>query len=85
MGRYGESELMRNKKLQKKAINYGINKFSPFICDSVGSAIDELSTKVRPNEKYKTDRPELDGKGIAIHKWIGKLPRPKAGFTPGKY
>ena len=19
------------------------------------------------------------------HKWIGKLPRPKAGFTPGKY
>ena len=25
------------------------------------------------------------GKGIDIHKWIGKLPRPKAGFTPGKY
>ena len=32
-----------------------------------------------------TDRPELDGRGIDIHKWIGKLPRPKAGFTPGKY
>ena len=31
------------------------------------------------------DRPELDGKGIDIHKCIGKLPRPKAGFTPGKY
>ena len=27
----------------------------------------------------------MDGKGIDIHKWIGKLPRPKAGFTPGKY
>ena len=45
-----------------------------------------MSTKVRPNKKYKTDRPELDiGKRIYIHKWIGKLPRPKAGFTPGKY
>ena len=45
-----------------------------------------MSTKVRPNKKYETDRPELDiGKGIDIHKWIGKLPRPKAGFTPGKY
>ena len=85
MGRYGASELMRNKKLQKKAINYGINKLTPFIQDSVGSALDELSTKVIPNIKYKTDRPELDGKGVDIHKWTGKLPRPKAGFTPGKY
>ena len=85
MGRYGGSELMRNKKLQKKAINYEINKLTPFIQESVGSAMDELSTKVRPNKKYKTDRPELDGIGIDIHKWIGKLPRPKAGFTPGKY
>ena len=47
--------------------------------------MDELSTKVRPNKKYKTDRADLDGKGIDIHKWIGKLPRPKDGFTPGKY
>ena len=85
MGRYGASELMRNKKLQKKAINYGIEKLTPFIQDSVGSAMDELSTKVRPNIQFKTDRPELEGKGIDIHKWIGKLPRPKAGFTPGKY
>ena len=85
MGRYGASELMRNKKPQKKAINYGINKLTPFIQDSVGSTMDEMSTRVRPNKKYKTDRPELEGKGIDIHKWIGKLPRPKAGFTPGKY
>ena len=85
MGRCGASELMRNKNLQRKAINYGINKLTPFIQESVGSAIDELSTKVIPNKKYKTNRAELDGKGIDIHKWIGKLPRPKAGFTPGKY
>ena len=25
------------------------------------------------------------GKGIDIHKLIGKLPKPKAGFTPGNY
>ena len=85
MGRYGASELMRNKNLQKKAVNYGINKLSPVIVDTVGSAMDELSTKVRPDEKYVTDRPELDGKGVDIPKWIGKLPRPKAGFTPGGY
>ena len=30
--------------------------------------MDELSTKVRPDIKYKTDRPELDGKGIDIRK-----------------
>ena len=86
MGRYGASELLRNKNLQKKAINYGMKKLSLFIVDTVGSAMDQLSTKVRPkNQKYKTDRPELDGKGVDIHKWIGKLPRPKAGCTPGKY
>ena len=62
MGRYGASELKRNKRLKKRAINYGINKLTPFIQDSVGSAMDELSTKVRPNKKYKTERPEMDGK-----------------------
>ena len=86
MGRYGASELLRNKNLQKKAVDYGMKKLSPFFVDTVGSAMDQLSTKVRPkNQKYKTDRPELDGKGVDIHKMIGKLPRPKAGWTPGKY
>ena len=60
-GQYRASELMRNKKLQKKAVNYGINKLTPLIQDSVGSAMDQLSTKVRPKKRYKTDRPELDG------------------------
>ena len=65
MGRYGASELMRNKKLQKKAVNYGINKLTPFIQDSVGSAMDQLSTKVRPKKRYKTNRKDLDGGGTA--------------------
>ena len=84
MGRYGASELMRNKNLQKKAVNYGISKLTPFIQDSVGTAMDQLSTKVRPKNKYKTDRPDLDGRGLDIHKQIGKLPKPKGGWTlPG--
>ena len=62
-----------------------MKKLSPYIEQTVGSAMDQLSTKVRPNKKCKTDRPELDGKGVDIHKWIGKLPRPKAGWSPGKY
>ena len=39
--------------------------------------MDELSTKVRPNIKYVTDRPELDGKGIDIHKWLVNYQDPK--------
>ena len=45
--------------------------------------MDELSTKVRPKKKYKTDRPELDGRGFDIHKAILKV-APKKGLTmPG--
>ncbi|CAH3017622.1 unnamed protein product [Porites evermanni] len=62
MERYGASEALRNKKLQKKAVNYGINKLTPFIQESVGTAMDQLSTKVRPKKKYKTDRKDLDGR-----------------------
>ena len=62
MGRYGASEALRNKKLQRKAVNYGINKLTPLIQDSVGTAMEQLSTKVRPKKKYKTDRKDLDGR-----------------------
>ena len=74
MGRYGTSELMRNKNLQRKAVNYGINKLTPLIQDSVGTALDELSTKVRPKKKYKPHRPELDGKGITPMVVVKKAP-----------
>ena len=74
MGRYGASELMRNKKLQKKAVNYGINKLTPFIQDSVGTAMDQLSTKVRQKKKYKTDRKDLDGRGIDPMTVVKKAP-----------
>ena len=53
---------------------------------NVGSqALDQLSTNMRPKKNYKTNRKDLDGGALDIHKAIGKLLRPKAGFTPGKY
>ena len=43
-------------------MNYGTSKLAPLIQDSVGTAMDQLSTKVRPKKKYKTDRKDLDGR-----------------------
>ena len=65
------------RELQKKAVNYGINKLTPLIRDSVGTAMDEMSTKVRPKKKYKTDRKDLDGrsgKGISPMTVVKKAP-----------
>ena len=46
--------------------------------------LDQLSTKVRPNQRYKTDKSDLDGTGFDIHAAIGKFPKPKKGWTlPG--
>ena len=83
-GRYYASEATRDPKLQKKAINYTLNKARPVIQKVGSEMLDQLSTKVRPNQRYKTDRPDLDGAGFDIHAAIGKLPKPKKGWTlPG--
>ena len=117
MGRYYGSEALRNPKLQKKALDYALEKATPFIKKTGSEILDQLSTKVRPNKKYVTDRKDLDGGAITyddlltdlmltkmsptlkkrkmndlikkggsfdIHKAIGKLPKPKKGWTlPG--
>ena len=85
MGRYYGSEALRNPKLQEKTIGYALDKLSPMILNVGSQALDQLSTKIRPKKNYKTNRKDLDGGALDIHKAIGKLPRPKAGFTPGKY
>ena len=85
MGKYYTSEALRNPKLQKKAIDYALDKLNPMIQNVGSQALDQLSTKIRPNRKYKTDRKDLDGGSIDIHKWIGKIPKPKAGWTPSNY
>ena len=83
-GCYYASEALRDPNLQKKAINYTLDKARP-VFQKVGSEmLDQISTKVRPNRRRKTDRPDLDGAGIDIHTAIGKLPKPKRGWTlPG--
>ena len=64
MGRYYGSEALRNPKLQKKAIDYALDKLNPMIQNVGSQALDKLSTKIRPKKKYKTDRKDLDGGGI---------------------
>ena len=84
MSRYYTSQALRNPKLQKKAIDYALDKLNPMIQNVGSQALDQLSTKIRPKRKYKTDRKDLDGGALDIHKAIGLLPKPKSGWTlPG--
>ena len=64
MGRYYGSEALRNPKLQKKAIDYTLNKLNPMIQNVGSQALNQLSTKIRPKKNYKTNRKDLDGAGI---------------------
>ena len=61
MGRYYGSEALRNPKLQEKAIDYALSKVTPFIQKTGSEMLDQLSTKIRPKRRYKTDRKSLDG------------------------
>ena len=84
MGRYYGSEALRNPKIQKKALDFALDQLSPMIHNVGSQALDELSTKIRPKKNYKTNRKDLDGGGVDIHKLIGKLPHPAGGWTlPG--
>ena len=41
-----------------------MKRLDPFIHNIGSQALNPLSTKVRPNKRYKTDRKDLDGSGI---------------------
>ena len=81
MGRYYGSEALRNPKLQKNAIDYALDKLNPVIHNVGSQALDQLSTKIRPKRNYRTNRKDLDGGALDVHKAIGKLPRPASGWT----
>ena len=51
MGRYYGSEALRNPKLQKKAIDYALDKLNPMIQNVGSQALNQLSTKIRPKKK----------------------------------
>ena len=83
MSRYYGSEALRNPKLQKKAIDYALDQLNPMIQNVGSQALNQLSTKIRPKKKYKTNRKDLDGGGVDIHNAILKV-APKKGFVmPG--
>ena len=83
MGRYYGREALRNPKLQKKAIDYALDQLNPMIQNVGSQALNQLSTKIRPKKKYKTNRKDLDGGSLDIHNAILKV-APKKGFVlPG--
>ena len=53
MGRYYGSEALRNKNLQKKAIDYALDKLNSMIQNVGSQALDQLSTKIRPKKTTK--------------------------------
>ena len=71
LGRKGASEAVKSNYAKQK-IKSIANQYLDQALDSFTS---DLSKKLDP----------VSGKGIDIHNLIGKLPRPKAGWTPGKY
>ena len=85
MGRYYGSEALRNPKLQKKAIDYALDQLNPMIQNVGSQALNQLSTKIRPKKKYKTNRKDLDGGSLDIHNAILNV-APKRGFViPGHH
>ena len=54
MGRYYGSEALRNPKLQKKAIDYALDKLNPMIQNVGSQALDQLSTIII-HSKYFSD------------------------------
>ena len=74
MGRCYGSEALRNPKIQKKAVDFTLDQLNPIIQNVGSQALEGLSTKIRPKKYYKTNRKDLDGAVLDIHKMIGKLP-----------
>ena len=72
LGRIGLSKAVKSD-FAKKKIKSMPDKYLDQMLDSVTG---DLSRKLGPLHK---------GSGIDIHKGIGKLPKPKAGFTPENY
>ena len=92
-GVFGSPFLVDFKKGYKVLTDPGL--FAPVRKMPKGDAIalvkyyKEEYKKAKENgykKSYNTFVKEMGwGAGVHIHKWIGKLPKPKAGWTPGKY
>ena len=72
LGRIGASKAIKSD-FAKNKIKSMANKYLDQTLDSITS---DVSNKLNPLHK---------GGAIDIHKMIGKLPKPKGGWTPGNY
>ena len=81
MGRYYGSEALRNPKLQKKALDYALDKLNPMIQNVGSQALNQLSTKIRPKKKYKTNRKDLDGGSLDIQNAILKKTKERIRYS----
>ena len=71
LGRIGASKAIKSDFAKNKM--KGMAKI--YLEEALDSVTSDLSRKLDP----------LRGSGLDVHKWIGKLPRPRSGFTPGQY
>ena len=85
MARCYGSEALRNKNLQIKAINYGLIKLTPIIQNVGSEALDQLSTKIRQNKNYKTDRKDLDGGSIQLLEKVNDILRDPKKYKKYQY
>ena len=59
MGRYYSSEVLRDPKIQTKAIDYTMSHLNPMIQNVGSQALNELSTKIRPKKNIKPTEKNL--------------------------
>ena len=76
MGRYVAAEAIKNPKLQKKAIDFALDKLNPMIQNVGSQAMNELSDKIRP-KGYK--------KGGALARKRGPTAVDKAAYIMSNF
>lgn len=73
MGRYYGSEALRNKKLQDKIGDYVVEKGKKYTKKAFSAGMVDLTTNVRPDQPYKTNRKDLGDPMPATYKKNGKV------------
>nr|DAC81287.1 TPA_asm: PLA2X [Corynactis coral adintovirus] len=85
LGRYGASQALKNPRLQKKAIDYTLDKLTPMIQNVGSQAMNELSTKVRPRGSRGGAVPRRRGprgpRGGAVARRRGPTTVDKIGYV----
>ena len=80
LGRKGASEAIKSKTAKKKFKEIG-QKYLDQVIDSV---TDDVSKRIAGSGYKGRGVAQASGRGVDIHKAIGKLPKPKSGWTlPG--